>query len=132
MTETSAAPQAAKLGSAKGVRPAPVVVEKFFQFLLWLLPTVEGYPKTLKFSLGERTVERALDLHETLVSAAYSGQPAPLLQAVNLQLSQLRHLLRLAHGLQALDHRRFEFAAHALDECGRMIGGWQKHLAGRR
>jgi len=42
---------------------------------------------------------------------------------VNLLLEKLRHLFRLAKDLHYLDLRRYEFAARASDEIGRLVGG---------
>lgn len=35
-------------------RKGGVALEKTYQFLLWLIPTVEKFPKTQKFLLGDR------------------------------------------------------------------------------
>ncbi len=48
---------------------------------------------------------------------------------MNLLLEKLRHLVRLAKNLHYLDLRKYEFAARATDEIGRLVGGWMK--AGR-
>jgi hypothetical protein len=48
----------------------------------------------------------------------------PTLSARSLRT--LRLLLRLAADLTMLDRRRYEHAARALDETGRLIGGWMR------
>jgi hypothetical protein len=54
------------------------------------------------------------------------------LRQANLGIEKLRFLLRLAADLRLLDRRRHEHAARALDETGRLIGGWMKaHSAPR-
>jgi hypothetical protein len=37
-------------------------VEAHYQFLLWLLPTVEKFPKSHKFTLGDRIETNALNV----------------------------------------------------------------------
>ncbi len=101
-------------------------LEKMYQFMLWLIPTVEKFPRSHKFSLGERVQNTALDVLEGLVEASYRRDRQTLLAQVNMKLEKLRILLRLATDLQCLDMRRYEFAARALDEIGRMVGGWIK------
>ncbi len=101
-------------------------LEKWYQFLCWLTPTVEKFPKTQKFVLGDRIQNGALDVLERLIEATYSRQAAPLLAAANLGLEKLRFLFRLATELKLLDLRRYEFAARAIDEVGRLVGGWLK------
>ncbi len=101
-------------------------LEKWYQFLLWLVPTVEKFPRAQKFTLGDRIQASSLEVLERLIEATYSRQATPLLAAANLGLEKLRFLFRLASDLHLLDLRRYEFAARALDEVGRLVGGWLK------
>lgn len=105
-------------------------LEKWYQFLRWLMPAVEKFPRSHKFTLGERTVTAALNVLDGLIEATYSRTPQPVLQQVNLGLEKLRFLLRLAVDLQLLDLRKHEFAARAVDEVGRLVGGWIKTKSG--
>lgn len=107
-------------------RQTAPVLEKMYQFLLWLVPTVDKFPRNQKFLLGDRIQSNALDLLEGLVEAAYTRTRGPILARVNLGLEKLRYLFRLAMDLKILDLRRYEFAARALEEIGRMVGGWRK------
>jgi len=102
------------------------VLEKMYQFLLWLIPTVDKFPRAQKFLLGDRIQTAALDVMEHLVKAAYSRDKLSILNQINLQLETLRFLFRLAYDLKLMDMRRYEFASRALDDVGRMVGGWRK------
>lgn len=104
----------------------PVVVVKAYDFTLWLLPKVEKFNRSYRFSVGERLVSHGLDLLLILVEAAYTSNKALLLQQANHRVNAVRYLLRLAKDLKLLAPNSYEFAAGALDEIGRMIGGWQK------
>ena len=44
-------------------------VEAMYQFNLWLVPTVERFPRSQKFLLGDRIQSTALDVMERLVKA---------------------------------------------------------------
>lgn len=101
-------------------------LEAHQRFLLWLIPTLEKFPRAQRFLLGDRIESAALDVLERLIEATYTRERRSLLQQANLGLTKLRHLLRLAHDLRYLDHRRYEHAARAIDETGRLIGGWLK------
>ena len=74
----------------------------------------------------------ALDVLERLVEAAYTGGRRRHLQAANLGLEKLgllcrlTLLCRLAKDLGHLDPRRYEHAARAIDETGRLVGGRRK------
>ena len=97
-----------------------------YQFLLWLVPTVEKFPRSQKFLLGDRMQGTALDVMERLIDATYSRERRAALAAANLGIEKLRFLFRMASDLRYLDLRRYEHAARSLDEVGRLVGGWRK------
>ena len=97
-----------------------------YRFLLWLIPAVEKFPRTQKFLLGDRIQNAALDVLELLIEATYNRQRDALLSRANTGIEKLRFLTRLAKDLRHFDNRRYEHAARALDEIGRMVGGWTK------
>jgi hypothetical protein len=43
------------------------VIEAHYQFLVWLLPTVEKFPRSYKFSVGDRIESTTLDVLEALI-----------------------------------------------------------------
>ncbi len=95
-------------------------------FIRWLIPAIEKFPKSQKFLLGDRIQSTALDVLERLIEATYSKPRQTHLQSANLGIEKLRHMFRIASDLHYLDLNRCEFAARALDEVGRLIGGWAK------
>jgi hypothetical protein len=109
--------------SARQTGPA---LEAMYRFLLWLVPTVEKFPRSQKFLLGDRIQATALDVLERLIEATYTRGRQPILAAANLGIEKLRLLFRLSFDLKFLDMRRYEHAARSVDEIGRMIGGWRK------
>ena len=101
-------------------------LEAHQQLLLWLVPTVEKFPRSQKFLLGDRIQSTALDVLDALIEATYSRDRRGHLARANLGLEKLRVLLRLAAALRHLDPRRYEHAARAIDGIGRLVGGWLK------
>ncbi len=101
-------------------------LEAAYQFALWLAPTVEKFPRTYKFALGDRILQAAYDVIERLLEATYSRDRRAPLTAANLLLQKLRLFCRMALDLHHLDQRRFEFAIRSIDEIGRLVGGWMK------
>ena len=73
----------------------PIVVQKAYEFSVWLIQKVESFPRSYRFSVGDRLVHGALDLLLRLVDAAYSREKARILAEVNGMLNRLRFLLRL-------------------------------------
>ncbi|MGA2742668.1 MAG: reverse transcriptase domain-containing protein, partial [Bryobacteraceae bacterium] len=55
-----------------------LVVTKAYDLVLWLLPKAETFPRSYRFSVGERVVAHGLDLLLALVEAAYTANKASL------------------------------------------------------
>jgi hypothetical protein len=104
----------------------PVAVVKVYDFVLWLLPKVENFPRAYRFTVGDRLSAQGLDLMTTLVEAAYSRDKEDLLTQANRKINSTRYLLRLAKDLKLLSIDSYAFSAEKLDEIGRMVGGWRK------
>jgi hypothetical protein len=107
-------------------RQTGAALEAHYRFLLRLVPTLEKYPRSQKFLLGDRTQQVALDVLESLVEATYTRQRAAFLRNANLGIEKLSFFMRLAFDLKHLDQRRYEHAARSLDDIGKLIGGWEK------
>ena len=101
-------------------------LETMYQFLLWLVPAVEKFPRRQKFLLGDRIQTTALDVLERLIEATYTRTRRDTLAEANLGIEKLRVLFRLAKDLHHVNMARYEHAARSLDEIGRLIGGWRK------
>ena len=61
---------------------------------MWLMGRVEKFPRSQKFTLGDRIVNISLDILDTLVEATYTRKRLPLLHKANVQLEKLRYLIR--------------------------------------
>lgn len=114
------------MNASRNARRTGPALEAAYRFILWLAPTVEKFPRSQKFSLGDRILDAAYEHLERVIEATYSADRAPLLRAANLELEKLRILCRLAMDLGHLDLRQLEHAAREIDAIGRLIGGWMK------
>ena len=101
-----------------------VVITKMYDLILWSCNHTSRFPKNHRFVLGERIERNLYDLLETLIRAKYSKQAVPLLVDANLNLEILRFQFRLAKDLNCLQAKSYGFATKAVDEIGRLIGGW--------
>ena len=101
-------------------------LEAMYQLLLWLIPTIDKFPRAQKFVLGERIETAALEILDHLITATFTRNRESALAGANLGLDRLRLLMRLSQDLRFIDRKRYEFAARGLDEVGRLIGGWKK------
>lgn len=102
------------------------IFSAWMQFLEWLLPAMEKFPKRVRFTFADRITTLALDIAEDLVEARYSHDKQAILRGINLKLEKMRVLLRLSHRLRYLPHAGYEHAAKSINEVGRMLGGWMR------
>ena len=111
-------------------RHAPVVLVKWYDYAKWLLERVENFPKSQRFVLGQRLTGQAMDVLDLLVEASYAREKTEILAAVNRKMEVLRWTVRMAKDRKLFTPSQFEFSARALNECGRMVGGWIKSRGG--
>jgi hypothetical protein len=111
-------------------KPLPIFV-KWMDFLNWLLLTTEKFPKKARFTLSDRLNNLALDVVEGLIEARYNQAKVPHLRAANLKLEKIRILLRLSYEQRYLSHQAYKHASYAINEIGKMLGGWMKQQQGK-
>ena len=102
-------------------------ITKIYDYLLWIIPKLEKFPRNQKFLLADRIENTLLDILMLLIEAAYSKKKSSLLQNANLKLEQLRYLIRLSKDLKLLSIKSYEFSARAINDVGVSIGGWLKY-----
>lgn len=113
-----------------------VVVQKACDWALWIIPKVEKFPRPYKFTIGQSLVTASIELLMNLVEATYQVRNAGSLGAAVREVNRIRYLVRLGKDLRVINLAGHEYAAKAMDEVGRMAGGWlkstrQRHEADR-
>jgi hypothetical protein len=101
-----------------------IVIKKTYDLILWSCHHTGRFPRSHRFVLGERIERNLYDLLETLIKARYTRNRQALLEQANLTLEILRFQMRLTKDLQCLKTNSYAFAARAVDEIGRPVGGW--------
>jgi hypothetical protein len=114
------------LESRNKPNPGKAIAEEIFQYLVWLTQKVEKFPRSHKFTLGDRLHLTSLSLLEQVVEATYTKDRGKLLRQAQLIVEQLRYLFRLCHETRLITPDAYEYAARSLDSVGRGIGGWKK------
>jgi len=61
----------------------PVVVQEAYEFSVWIIQKVENFPRSYRFSVGDRLVQGVLHVLLRLVDAAYSRDKLQILADVN-------------------------------------------------
>ena len=101
-----------------------VIYQKTYDFMLWLHPVVNKFPKNQRFVLGQRIENKTLDLIHSMIVANVAREKYPLLVAASVDLDELRMFLRLAKDLYFVSVRQYGIAAERMNEIGRMLAGW--------
>ena len=109
-----------------------VVVQKAYDWNLWLHPHVHKFSKDHRFSLGQSLLEASLSLLMNLVDAMYQSRNVSSLAAAMKDVNRLRYLVRLAKDFRLCSLKSYEFASRGLDEIGRMTGGWWRSAQAAR
>lgn len=98
----------------------------WYRTLNWILFTVENFPRKARFSLASRLADGALDTIELIIEAIYTKERRSILAKINLHLEKQRVLFRIAHDRRYISVRQYEYIAEAIEEAGRMVGGWKR------
>jgi hypothetical protein len=102
-------------------------ITQLYDFILWMIPKIDKFPRNRKFILGDRIETLMLDILDHLIDAAYSRQKTTPLRHANLKLEKLRYLIRLSKDMKLISLKAYEFAARSMDAIGRSIGGWLRY-----
>ena len=94
--------------------------------LKWLLPQMQKFPRTYRFTLSERIQRQGMDFQDSLVWAGKStGEERQIwLRKADIVLEQLRFWLRFAHEQKLMTIGQYEHAARMTVEMGRLLGAW--------
>ncbi len=103
-----------------------LIFTRWVDFLEWLLPALDKFPKKIRLTFTQRIESLALDIVEDLVEARYTANRRLILKRANLRLEKLRVLMRIAHKMRYLSNESYRHCAKSIDEVGRMLGGWMK------
>ena len=107
------------------------IFTRTFDFLSWLLPITNNFPRAHRHTLTQRLLDAAFDLRERLEEANQrQGRRRERLGDADTALGLVRMYVRLAVRLGWLTTGQYEHAASMLAEIGRLLGGWQKATAG--
>ncbi len=94
------------------------------------IPVLNKFPRTQKFTLGDRIQNKISDLLEIYILAYYAPkkEKRQLLQKANTDLVIIRHYFRLGYDLGLYPSTKYALFAERLEEIGKMTGGWLKSL----
>ena len=103
------------------------IFPRFADFMIWLVPRVESFPRAQRFILGSRLLDAGFACHRELIWARKltGADRAQALLSADVELETLRLQLRLAHDLHCLTTRQYEHGAGLITEIGKLLGTWR-------
>ena len=104
------------------------IFTRSFDFLSWLLPATNHFPRAQRHSFTRRLLDAAFDLRERLEEANLrrGSDRQQRLQLADEALTKVRLYLRLAVRWGWLSDGQYQHVAEMVVEIGRLLGGWKK------
>lgn len=104
------------------------IFTRTFDFLTWLLPVTNHFPRAHRHTVTNRLLAAAFDLREQLEAANHrmGNDRLARLKAADEALDRVRLYLRLAARWGWLSSGQYQHAARMAAEIGRLLGGWWK------
>jgi len=101
---------------------------KTYDFLTWLLPITNHFPRAHRHTFTQRLLDAAFDLRERLDEANLRKGPARLERLVlaDEALTKVRLYVRLAAKWEWLNKGQYQHVAIMMMEIGKLLGGWKK------
>lgn len=110
-----------------------VIFTRTYDFLTWLLPASNHFPRAHRHTLTARLLNAAFAMRELMEEANMRKGSARLerLQRADEFLTHVRLYLRLAHSWHWLTDGQYGHSAEMVAEIGQLLGGWLRQTAGR-
>jgi len=105
-----------------------VIFTRAYDFVTWLMPVTEGFPRSQRFVITQRLQNAALNFQERITEANFmrGSQRAEKLRAADAELFKTRLYLRLCERWQWLSKGQYRHASSMVAELGKLLGGWIK------
>ena len=104
------------------------IIQKTSDLIKYYVPIITRLPKTHKFTLGERLINRLYDLLEGLIEAKYATSKLEKLRTLNVKLDVIRHQTRFLLEFELINRKRYLYINKLVDEIGIELGGWIKSV----
>lgn len=100
------------------------IIQKTYDLIVWFVPILNRLPRSHKFILGDKIIERLYKMLEQFILARYEKDKLLRLETINPEIVVLRYQTRLLRKFDLIDDGRYEYASKMIDEIGRNLGGW--------
>ena len=62
---------------------------RLYEYMLWLIPKLENFPRSQKYLLGDRMETLVLDIMDLLIEATYTRNKGLLLELTDAKLQKI-------------------------------------------
>lgn len=106
------------------------VFQKTYDLYKILHEMVKKYPKGDRYSLGEKTQQKVLDLLESITKAGHAKKEwkVSFLDQGITTSDLVKVLIRLGYDTHCLSQKQYILLQERLQEIGRMLGGWKRSV----
>lgn len=106
------------------------IIHKTYDFYLLLHANIKTFPKTERYILGQKCEEFSLNFMILLLQANKSENynKTKILFEASDKLDLIKILIRASKDVKALPEKKYLEIENAIQEIGRMLGGWIKSL----
>jgi hypothetical protein len=83
-----------------------------------------------RYSLWQKCETHCLEMLEALLKTKTKtdAEKLPMFNDLGVKIDILRFLFRLAYEIKSVDGKKYLNLQEAVDEIGRMLGGWMKNV----
>lgn len=104
------------------------ILQKCYDMIEYGYVALRQYPKSERFTLAADTKQSMYELLKLIIRANKRYYKKTTLQDIDVELENLRYLVRLGNGLGFLQFKKYEHWSRKLNELGKMLGGWFKSI----
>jgi len=102
--------------------------QKSYDFLIWVFAKTEGFPKSKRFSIGQRLENLFLDFIVLVNNLHYIKEKKRKLIKISAIFDEIKLMLKLCYDTKLISQKSFAFSLGYTEEIGSMIGGFIKKL----
>ena len=98
-----------------------VAYQKAYDFMLWVFQKTDAFPKSKRFTIGQRLENALLDLVTGLYMVQYSSKSKKEILHISEIFDNVKLLLKISYDARLIGHKSFSHAVKQSDEIGAMM-----------
>ncbi len=104
------------------------IFQKTYDLIKQVYIYIPKFPKRQQYILGQRIEQGCVDFLGLVIEANEKKDRLDDLKKASVVLNKLRIFIRLAKDLKFLVFQDYQVLEEAIDEIGKMLGGWIKFV----